>query len=157
MPKRPDSRKQRLPANEVVRYVLEISDWDWNFSFGVNSSKHDADPYWDFRHLQISGLLVRPRKLGAESAELSFLPNSKLNEKHRQSDPSMVGFFQLHKKRLTGIISMPSDVLGPVLQMLVGSRFRYIELSGDKLRYGKANLRSYRFETIISDNDMPDE
>jgi hypothetical protein len=158
----PRSRKakkpKRRPSDEVVRYVVDISDWDWGFSFGIGNPKYSPDPYEDFRHLQIRGTLVRPRAINADTVELTFIPHSKLNEGRKQSFEvsGWIGFLQLYHKRLTGIISMPSDVLSPILQMLIASRFQYVDLSGPKLRHGKANLRSYRFEMSIDEDDMPD-
>lgn len=48
---------------------------------------------------------------------------------------------------------MPSDVLGPILQMLIARRFHHVDLTGAKLRHGKAYLRGYRLATTIDENE----
>lgn len=136
----------------MVHYRVSINDWDWSFSFSATRQRFAPDIYQDFRHLLIRGTLVLPKTVDVATVELTFVPNSKLNEGRKQSEMSgWVGFLQLNRKHLSGIISMPSDALSPVLQMLIAHRFRHIDLSGVRLSHGKANLRSYRFATTIDE------
>lgn len=52
---------------------------------------------------------------------------------------------------------MPADALAPVLQMLITGKFRYVVVNGDRPRYRQGLFRSYRFETTMSDDDLPAE
>jgi len=124
--------------------------------FGANPSKKDIDPYSDYRHLQIRGTLLRPSKVKADEIELTFLPSHELNEHNRKHHkPNIVGSLQLYRKRLTGLISMPSDALPLVLQMLIAAQFRYVVLSGEKFRHQHAAIRTYRFERAVDEDDLP--
>jgi hypothetical protein len=48
-----------------------------------------------------------------------------------------------------------TGALPPVLQMIIADRFRFIVLRGDKLRYGRALIRTYRLEMTIDEDDVP--
>jgi hypothetical protein len=69
-------RKRRdLPSRAYVTYVVQITDFDWSYSFGLDSASYDDRRYSDFRRLQIRGsVLPAELKLRAPSADLTFLP-----------------------------------------------------------------------------------
>ena len=149
-------RRRVRPRTEVADYVLEIKDWNWDFSFGVNSMKDRDGPYHDFRHLQLRGTLLLPSKLKADGVEFYFMPEHSLNEDTRKDhEPKSVGSVSRHKGKFEASLWMPSDVLPAVLQMLIGERFHFAVLHSEPLRYGHAPVRSYRLEMTIDEEDMP--
>ncbi|MEZ5898509.1 MAG: hypothetical protein R3D51_03350 [Hyphomicrobiaceae bacterium] len=123
----PTTRRRRSPEQDEPRtYVVRIEDWEWSLSFGVNTMSHRTDPYADFRHLVLRGKLLRPTNLKADTGELTLLPDPRLNWDQRQKDePKCVGSLDLYRGRLTGLLSLPSDALPSLLQMLIGERLRY--------------------------------
>jgi len=56
---------------------VAIEGWDWSLSFGTNDTRHQPEPFNDFRHLQIRGPLVRPNLPTVRAVELTFLPETK--------------------------------------------------------------------------------
>jgi hypothetical protein len=149
-------RPRRRPRTEFADYVLEIKEWNWDFSFGVNSMKDGDGPYHDFRHLQLRGTLVLPSKLKADGVEFYFLPERALNEdKQEDHEPKSVGSINRQRGNLEALLSMPSNVLPAVLQMLIGERFHFAVLHSERLRYGHAPVRSYRLEMTLDEVDMP--
>jgi hypothetical protein len=137
--------RRRRPRDETVYYVFEIKEWDWSFMFGVNPIRDRGGPYSDYRHLQLHGNLICPAKIKANEVELTFLPDHDLNEGERdRHEPTAVGSLHLYRGRLTGLLPVPSDALAPVLQMMIADRFRFVVLSGDRLRYGHAATRAHR-------------
>jgi len=109
--------------------------------------------------------VLRPRKIEVGTAELIFLAKAGLDEmelRHGQTPPSAVGSVSTQGRheagmRLTGYISMPSDALGLVLQMLIAGHYRYALLYGERLRYRKALIRHYHFSGEYDDEEYPDE
>jgi hypothetical protein len=149
-------RRRGRPRDESVDYVLEIRDWNWGFSFGVNPARDRDGPYSDYRHLVVRGNLSRPKKVKAQEVELTFLPHHDLNEdKRERHEPKAVGSLHLFRGRLTGLLSIPSDALPSVLQMVIADRFRFAVLHGNRLRYGRALIRSFRLEMTIEEDDLP--
>jgi hypothetical protein len=59
--------------------------------------------------------------------------------------------------KLVGYLSMPADALGPVLQMLIAGRFKYVLMDGEPLRYRKAFIGHYRLTAQHDEADYPDE
>jgi hypothetical protein len=148
--------RRRTNPEMPVTYVVEIRDWEWDLSFGVDSMRHRDDPYSDYRHVALKGKLLHPTKIKAETAELTLLPDPRLNWEHRQKDePQAVGSLQLYDGRFIGLLSIPSDALPPLLQMLIGDRLHYAVMTGDKLRYRHGRVRSFRLQTSMEEDDMP--
>ncbi|MGY4325643.1 hypothetical protein ACVWWG_000057 [Bradyrhizobium sp. LB7.2] len=54
------TKRRRKPREEIVDYIVAIEDWDWGYSFSLNAERRPLDPYHEFRHLQISGMLLQP-------------------------------------------------------------------------------------------------
>lgn len=149
-------KRRRKPRQEPVDYVVQIEAWDWSFSFGVNWSKHFDDPYMDFRHLQLTGRLFHPKTIKAEKAEVTLMPDARLNEARRQQNkPTGVGSLNLHQGTLSALLSMPQDALDSVLQMLVADRFKYIIMIGDPLRYRQGMVKDYRLERELNEDNLP--
>lgn len=149
-------KRRRAPRQEPIYYVVQIEAWDWSFSFGINRSKLFDDPYMDYRHLQLTGRLLRPKKIKADKADITILPNIYLNEDRRQQQkPTAVGSLNLDKGTLTGLLSMPQDALDAVVQMLVAGRVKYIIMTGDPLRYRQGKVQSYRLERELHEDDLP--
>ncbi|MBK3665079.1 hypothetical protein JJE66_28085 [Bradyrhizobium diazoefficiens] len=144
-----------------VCYILQIEDWNWSYSFGVNEPRYNGRTYGDYRHIVVRAEVLLPSKLKlkARTAELTFMPDVQLAniEQKREHRPTGVGYIDVREARLTGGFSMSADALGPVMQMLVAGRFKYIVLDGERLRYRKARIRNYRFETQIALDEYPDD
>ncbi|MHC2435304.1 hypothetical protein [Bradyrhizobium sp. USDA 4451] len=148
------------PEDAVSCYIREIKGWDWSYSFGVNDPRYDDRPYSAFRHMQVRAQVLLPTKVKAkaEMAELTFMPDvppSRIEAK-AEKHPLGVGYLDLRAGRLTGGFSMTADALGPLMQMLLAGRFRFLVLDGATMRYGKARIRHYRFEERIILEEYPD-
>ena len=155
-PKSKRKRRRGRPRTEFADYVLEIKEWDWSFSFGINTMRNRDGPYHDFRHLQLRGTLLLPSKLKAEDVEFYIMPEHGLNEDKREGhEPKSVGAVSRHKGRFEASLWMPSDVLPSVLQMLIAKRLHYAVLHGEPLRHGHGSIRSYRLDMTLDEEDMP--
>src|SRR5882672_1937117 len=53
------TKPRGCPEPSTSYYILQITDWDWSYHFGVNAVRHDDRRYFDRRHL----LVLRPSKL----------------------------------------------------------------------------------------------
>ncbi|MGW1425759.1 hypothetical protein ACWAT4_37155 [Bradyrhizobium manausense] len=157
----PKTKRRASPAEAVSCYIIQIVDWDWSYSFGINDPRYDDRPYSDYRHLVVRAKLLLPSKLKskAQTAELTFMPDVQHHPPIKEHDqrPLGVGYIDLRDVGIIGGFSMAADALGPVMQMLVAGRFKYIVLDGEPLRYRKARIRHFRFETRIELDEYPDE
>jgi hypothetical protein len=155
------TKRRSRPEPSTSYYILQITDWDWSYHFGVNAARHDDRRYSDYRHLLVRGKVFRPSALRqkAEPVEVTFFPDvsqAALEERGGER-PLSVGYLQIHENVLTGGISMATDALGLVMQMLIAGRFNYLVLYGEPMRYRRARIGSYHFETQLNPEDYPDE
>jgi hypothetical protein len=56
-------KRRRAPPEAFVQYIVVINGWDWSYALLLNDDKQPVDPYHEFRHLQITGKLLRPAGL----------------------------------------------------------------------------------------------
>jgi hypothetical protein len=80
-PRRKTPRKKggRRPREPDVYYVVAIDGWDWSYSLSLNMDRQPADPYHEFRHLQVRGRLLHPKGLRTDRIALTFLPSRDLD------------------------------------------------------------------------------
>jgi hypothetical protein len=72
-------RRRRAPRREFIDYIVAIDGWDWSYSLSLNEEKQPVDPYHEFRHLTITGKLLRPTGLKADRVEVRLLPSIRMN------------------------------------------------------------------------------
>jgi hypothetical protein len=159
----PRKKQRRSKAPQLVFYIVQITGWDWSYSFGVSGAAYRDEKYSDFRHLEIRGTLLLPSKIKVETVELALLCDISRAELERkdQPPPPAIGSLNIERSksegtRLRGYLSMPIDALGPVMQMLLADRFKYVELDGESMRYRKALIRHYELMTELNVEDYPD-
>jgi hypothetical protein len=148
--------RRRAPPEEFVDYMVAIEGWDWGYSLSLDTSKDPDDPYHEFRHLQISGRLLRPAGLKTDVVKVSLLPSSGMSEERRKDyKPRALGGLDICSDMIRGSIGIPADVLSPILQMLIAKQLKYILLTGSKFHYRSARLTGLRMEMKLTEDDMP--
>lgn len=152
-------KRHARPEDSIAYYIVEIEDWDWSYSFGVNADRYDKRPYSDYRHMVVAGKVLLPSKLRskAEAAELTFMPDARLSYLDQEYRPLGVGYLNVRDIRVTGGFTMATDALDSVMRMLLAGRFKYLVLDGEAVRYRKARIRHYRFESKLDLAEYPDD
>jgi hypothetical protein len=149
-------RRRRKPREEFVDYIVAIDAWDWSYSLSLDTDRDAVDPYHEFRHLQIRGRLLHPKGLKTDRAEITLLPSyDMLPEARKDRQPRCVASLDAYGDRISGLVSIPVDVVSPILQMLIAGRFRFASMRGPRLRYRQALCSSFRLEMTIDEEDMP--
>jgi hypothetical protein len=157
MPKRNRRPKQ---ARLYASYQVQITSWEWTYTFGVNASCCEDTQYADHRHLYIHGTLLRPRTFKIETVKLTFHPEQGLADLQRQHDeppPPSVGSLNIQDAQLTGYLFIPMDALAPLLQMLLADRFKYVLLDGERMRYRKALIHRFEMTAHYDEADYLDD
>lgn len=150
--KRPGRKPRELPT----WYVVAVESWEWSYSFGIQRMKDRPEPYDDYRHLHLTGTLLRPAKLKVETVRLIFLPDEAYNrDKWDRHKRPHVGSVSLHRGRFEALCSMPANALAPILTMLAADKIKYAVLDGAKLRYGHADITHYRLDMSMDEDDLP--
>ena len=152
-------KRPRVPPEEFVEYVVEITGWDWSYSLSLNADTgkyRDDDPYHEFRHLKVLGKLLRPVGLKTDAVEVTLLPGNDMTEERRKEyKPIALGRLNVYPDVIKGSIGIPADALPPILQMLIAKEFKFIVLRGSKLRYRSARLTSLHLEMKLDEDELP--
>ncbi len=112
----------------------------------------DDNPYTEFRHLQITGKLLRPVGLKTDAVQVALLPSSGMSEEKRKDYKLIaLGALDLYPDS----IGIPADVLSPILQTLVTKELKFILLTGSKFRCPSARLTGLRLEMRLTQDDAP--
>jgi hypothetical protein len=151
------AKRRRKPPDEFVGYIVAIEDWNWGYSLSLDTDRHAIDPYHEFRHLQIRGRLLHPMGLKTDRVEITLLPSyDMLPEARKERKPRCAGSLDLYDDRISGLVSIPTDALSPILQMLIGGRFRFVEMRGPRFRYRQTLCNSFRLEMKLDPDDLPE-
>jgi hypothetical protein len=144
------------PLSAAVHHILEIKDWDWAFSFGANEFGDIDGPYWDYRHLELRCTMLGPLTTKVAQASLHLLPMHDLDDTdaRRAHNSNYDGILELRKKRLTGSLYLPFDVLATALQMMISDRWHFVVLGGDAFLSGRSSIKSYRLQRSLDDDDL---
>jgi hypothetical protein len=112
----PARKKRKLGRSrmERVQHVIEIKDWHWDYMFGIGETSFREGPYFDFRHLEIDGKLIRPPSINATTVEVTCFPQHRLSESQDRSkhQPKAVGAISHRGKEYSASCTCPRTFSG---------------------------------------------
>jgi hypothetical protein len=154
---RSKKRRRGRPRDERVDHVIEFVDWEWNYMFGIDTTKGLlAGPYIDFRHLNIKGKILRPTSIKAPIADVTCFPDYRLSESdsRQKHEPKAVGYISHRGKDYRASLHLPADAFGLVLQMMIAGKYRYLSIEAEKSFRGEAMVRHFRFTGSLDEDDL---
>jgi hypothetical protein len=78
-------------------------------------------------------------------------------DQRKDFEPLALGGLDAYPDRIVGSLGIPTDLLPPILQMLIAGQFKFVLMRGTKFRYRSARLHSFRLEMKLTEDDMPAE
>lgn len=153
-PSRKAKRWRRKP-DEIVDYVVEIDDWDFSYWIALNTVRGALDPYHEHREVEMKGRLLRAAGLQTDRITISLYPSTNLLQQRRKDLKTItVGLIESLPDRLDARLSMPSDMLPSILQVLATGRLKYLVMRGLKFRYRSARLVSFSLGSKLDEDDL---
>jgi hypothetical protein len=162
----------RRTLSEGLHYAVCVESWSCDYTFGLNSKFNPLRPrddisflydeaYDEYRTLIIKGSFLKPDNLKGQKIEASFVPREYLNKAKRdeklrlyeESPPTSVGSLQTETNHIWGIISLPEDALGILLQTALADKIKFITFHGEKLRYGRGSIHRYFLQEQYDDEE----
>lgn len=146
------ARKGRKKQGLGGEYVVQIRDWDVNYSLYADLEKRFSDgPYWEHTELTIVGTFVKPAKLAGRGVKMAILGSRQQQVALNKPEEATwtvkgVGAFTVNKRTSEYIGSVPFDVVGPIVSLLGQGKLGFVSLSGEDLYRGSARMRSISFE-----------
>ena len=135
---------------------MAVEDWGWSYSLSLDTDRRAVDPYPEFRHLQIRGRLLHPRaSRPTRLRSRCCRPTICCRRQGKSGSHAAWGPLNIYDNRMAGLVPIPMDALPPVLQMLIGGRFRFVSMRGPQFRYRKTLCSSFRLEMTMNEDDLP--
>jgi hypothetical protein len=152
----------RKALDEAIDYSVRVDGWNCDYSFGLNPSYdplhrddvtsfiHDS-PFVEDRDLVLLGVFLKPAKLRARKFKARFVRQQHLDKsevekvqpRYQESPPKCVGGFSRQDQSILGILAIPDDAFALVLQNAVAHKIKFVNLRGEKLRYGRGDIYHY--------------
>lgn len=141
------ANKKKLKTERLLRYVVAVSKWNWDYYFGLNWVSRDPEKIFESKTLSIIGTFLKPDQLKNVDIELRVTPFDGLKSEHRnQIDPKAVGEINRKKGDSYSLLACPPEIVPEIIAALSAGKIKFIVMDGEKLRYGNAQLNSYRMQ-----------
>ena len=148
-------RKRRRVREEWIDYLIEISTWDWDYGFGLGDQKYDIIPYFEHRHLEVTGTLRFPSSLKVETASITVMPDPRLElATWKDGVPLGTGSLSIQDRHMSALLSVPNRSFDSIIQMLIAGKWKYVLLHGHKPRFRKALIRSFTMTSKFNEDDL---
>ncbi len=150
MPRHRKPGRKAKPAS--LQYVVEIDDWEFYYSFGLNKFGFSSESFQERTSITIRGPLREPPLAGIEAAEVHVSQWEHRIEPRAGSytlDQTPLGSASLTRQGavIRGLVSIPRHAIGPLCQVLAAGKIRYVALMAPALRYREAVAASVYFST----------
>lgn len=152
------AKGRRAPV-QYQTYVFQIDGWTPSYSFAVNHAAWREGPYWEYLALTVTGRIVSPSKFKDRAGQLVLLGNredARKVEEPPSSDwrPNCVGSLTIRGRRTEYLGSIPHDSLWGVVGMLNAGALRFVDLTGEALRYGTAMIQTISFSRELDPENL---
>ncbi len=152
-------RRSRAPIIDYRTYIFRIASWEPSYSFALNEGRFGHGPYWEHVELIVSGECLAPSKTAGRIGKLTFLGNreeSRTLEQSLDSDrqPLCVGTLTVRGDRTEYLGSIPFDALWGLVGALSSGTLKFMDMYGERLRYGSARIRSINFCRELDPDDL---
>jgi len=151
------ARKRNVDQSET--YWIEVDDVEYHYSLHLHHDPESIQPYTEYCHPKVFGKLLRPTIKQISRAIITLmadrdmdsllLPDAKPSYK-----PRAIGHVETRSGELNGFVSLPFSALILLLPALKSGSIREIMMSGDKLRYRHALVKSISFSRHFDPDEL---
>lgn len=150
-------RKRKIDQSET--YWIEVDDVEYYYSLHLHHDSESMQPYMEYCHPKVFGKLLQPSikqisraiitLMGDRDMDTLLLPDAKSRYK-----PRAIGHMETRSGELSGFVSLPFSALIFLLPALKSGSIREIMMSGDKLRYRHALVKSVSFSRHFDPDEI---
>jgi len=153
---RAKSGKTRTP--EMQSYLFEIKQWKPEYSWSINQDKVRDVPYREYLTLELHTTCIFPKKLVPREALFVLMADrDRINPTVFQHDPDWtprcVGLLTLRPNGGHFYMGLPHENFATMLAALAHGLFRFVDVYGPVLSYGKSECSSFRFVRSVNLED----
>ncbi len=160
MDKKPKATKRRTwKKYDETTYSIEIVEWSIPYSFQLTRDPKDISwPFWEFKSLDVKGKFLQPEKLAGRDVDARIMGDRRIsrvleNPNEPVQEPKAIGGLTLRGKQSEFLGSVPYDALLLLSVLLHSGKIKVIEITGDALYRGSADIRRISFEKEYRPNE----
>lgn len=153
---RATSGKARAP--EMQTFLFEIKAWEPEYSWSINQDKVRESPYREYLALELHTTCIFPEKLvGRDALFVLMADRDRISPSVFQRDPGWkprcVGLLTLRPNDGHFYMRLPHENFVTLLTTLAHGLFRFVDVYGPVLSYGKSECSSFRFVRSVDLED----
>jgi hypothetical protein len=158
-------RKRKSKECEVFDYYAQIDDWEANVSLSPGLARFRGGKYWESFGVTLYCRFIYPEKLLRRPIKVSIHGDREISRDltNLEADPTSsvtASVGSLNQVRPDGhsyaYLCAPIEHIHPILTLLTSGHFRFVEMRGEKIRYGSALLRSWEMRPKLDPEEVPE-
>lgn len=127
-----------------LSYILEISDWEYRYSFGLQWRKEETDPFWESESLTMDCRIVQPDHINASTAVFTIWPMDELESSYRNKlKPRGYGWISVVRGNFNANVHVPTSKIHPLMSAIAAGKIWYFDLTGANLFRGRADIKQF--------------
>jgi hypothetical protein len=138
---------RRQPRDERVSYNIEISGWEWDYSFGrplLLGSGRAQRAFEEDSLIKISGQFRTPKIVAGQAVEVKLYPGAFDLQRPQSTDrPDLAGYMEGPRNGLLVVLFFPARRQTDLLLALSQGKFQRLLLIGSLLQRRKAEIETY--------------
>ncbi len=152
-------KKPRRRHEEFVWYELQVEDWGYYYSFGVDDPKHalGPSPYSQIATLDLKGPLIRPEGHKCTSCVLTSSASPDMMSDRWDEPPPSIGMLSSMGELLNAYVFVPAERMAELVTVAAIGRFRSALITGSRLRYRSGTVHRFHVGTEPEQDEDADE
>lgn len=138
---------------ETCTYIFEITAPKMGYSFGINRNKHlSPDPLSEYMRIQFTGRVIKPDHMSGKLIPCRIYHDRQYSDvlqnpaKYHNFNPECIGRLNYKKNAADLTCWISFDVFSHISHGIQSGMFKVIDLYGDILYRGQADIMHIGFE-----------
>jgi len=152
--------RRRQPVDYPESYLFEIETTEPHYSISTTDPRRDAELYREYWHYGLIGTCRAPRKTSGRTTRLVFIADRGLFDRPKSLDrdwrPLGVGHLTMRGDRSDYLGSLPYDAVWGIASGVAAGVFKYVVLTGPRLKYGSCSVSGASFVASYDPDDFWD-
>lgn len=148
-------QRKKVTRPERCTYILEITEPKMGYSFGVNLNKNlSQDPLSEHMRIEFTGRIIKPDQMSGALIPCRIYGDRRYPDvlqdpdKYHNFSPSFIGMLSYKKNAADFVGWVSYDVFFHISHGIHIGMYKTMDLYGDALYRGKADILQIGFETM---------
>lgn len=155
-PARKKAPRRRKPVREeLVTYLIRVTDWDYYYSLRVSDpkSRWDHGAYSELATLGFSGELIRPENSKYRKADVTLSARPSMLEEQPGLGTSSLGTLSVSGDQFSAYVFVPAKRVAEIATVAQSGKVQIVHLVGTRLRYRSGLVRNIALHTSFNEEE----